>query len=124
LSKQAFATNLSSASEKICDAKKPAISAVVEVADKKTEQVEEEAPAQQSSSSFRKLSAEPKAAALIEHEPIHYHILAPNEPHPCDKYTGAQEKPNTNSATATIATIRQSAISKKSPINAVKRGLG
>ena len=24
--------------------------------------------------------------ALIPHEPIHYHILAPNEPHPCDKY--------------------------------------
>jgi len=23
---------------------------------------------------------------LIQHEPIHYHILPPNEPHPCDKY--------------------------------------
>jgi hypothetical protein len=24
--------------------------------------------------------------ALIPHEPIHYRILPPNEPHPCDKY--------------------------------------
>jgi hypothetical protein len=23
---------------------------------------------------------------LIPHEPIHYRILPPNEPHPCDKY--------------------------------------
>jgi hypothetical protein len=23
---------------------------------------------------------------LIPHEPIHYHILPPNQPHPCDKY--------------------------------------
>ena len=23
---------------------------------------------------------------LIPHEPIYYHILPPNEPHPCDKY--------------------------------------
>ncbi len=23
---------------------------------------------------------------LIPHEPIHYHKLPPNEPHPCDKY--------------------------------------
>jgi P4 family phage/plasmid primase-like protien len=23
---------------------------------------------------------------LIPHEPIHYHLLPPNEPHPCDKY--------------------------------------
>jgi hypothetical protein len=49
LSKQAFATNLSSASEKICDDQKPA------VADKKKALVEE-VPVQQSSSSLRKLS--------------------------------------------------------------------
>jgi hypothetical protein len=35
LSKQAFATNLSSDSEKICDAQKPAMSVVAAVADKK-----------------------------------------------------------------------------------------
>ena len=83
-----FQKNLSSAGEKICDAKKPALPAV---ADKKIEQVEEEAPVQQPSSSLRNPSAEPKAAALIEHEPIHYHILPPNEPHPCDKYGCARE---------------------------------
>jgi hypothetical protein len=47
-SKQAFATNLGSAGEKICDAQKPAISAVAEAADQKTELIEEEAPVQKS----------------------------------------------------------------------------
>jgi hypothetical protein len=55
LSKQAFATNLSSDSEKICDAQKPAMSVVAAVADKKKALVEE-VPVQQSSSSLRKLS--------------------------------------------------------------------
>jgi hypothetical protein len=27
-----------------------------------------------------------RTEALIPLEPIHYHILPPNEPHPCDKY--------------------------------------
>ncbi len=29
---------------------------------------------------------ESKGMPLIQHEPIHYHILPPNEPHPCDMY--------------------------------------
>jgi len=76
--------NLGSAGEKIFDAQKASIAAVAEVAEKKIERVEEEQIFQ--SSSFRKLSAEPKAAALMEHKPIRCQILAPNEPHPCDKY--------------------------------------
>ena len=31
------------------------------------------------------LSGKP-SEVLIPHEPIHYHMLPPNEPHPCDKY--------------------------------------
>jgi hypothetical protein len=29
--------------------------------------------------------------ALLNSEPIHYHILPPNEPHPCDKYGCSRE---------------------------------
>jgi hypothetical protein len=29
--------------------------------------------------------------ALILHEPVHFHVLPPNEPHPCDKYGCARE---------------------------------
>jgi hypothetical protein len=43
---------------------------------------------------------------LIPHELIHYHILPPNEPYPCDKY-GCPREANTNSATATTATTKQ-----------------
>jgi len=32
-----------------------------------------------------------KVTALIQPEPIHYHILPSNEPHPCDKYGCARE---------------------------------
>jgi hypothetical protein len=32
-----------------------------------------------------------KGTALIQHEPIHYHILPPNEPHPCDMYECPRE---------------------------------
>ena len=37
------------------------------------------------------LVKEVPGAALIVPEPIHYHILPPNEPHPCDKYGCARE---------------------------------
>ena len=85
-----FQKNLSSANEEICFAKKPALPAVVAVADPKTELVEEEALVQQSSS-FGELPVAPKGTALIMPEPIHYHCLPPNEPHPCDKYGCARE---------------------------------
>jgi len=49
-------------------------------------------------------SFEATKSPLIQNEPIHYHILAPNEPHPYDKY-GCHEKTNINSATATTTTI-------------------
>ena len=29
--------------------------------------------------------------ALINNEPIHYNVLAPNEPHPCDRYGCSRE---------------------------------
>ncbi|HEX7482215.1 MAG TPA: hypothetical protein VF350_01945 [Candidatus Bathyarchaeia archaeon] len=29
--------------------------------------------------------------ALLNNEPIHYHVLAPNEPHPCDRYGCSRE---------------------------------
>jgi P4 family phage/plasmid primase-like protien len=61
--------NLSSANENICDEKKPAVPAVVAVPDKKSNDV----------------SGTP-TEALIPHEPIHYHMLPSNGPHPCDKY--------------------------------------
>jgi hypothetical protein len=63
--------NLSSASGEICVEQKPALSALVALSDKKC--IDDEAE-------------ESKVTALIQHEPIHYHILPPNEPHPCDKY--------------------------------------
>jgi len=63
--------NLSSASENICDEQKPALSALVALTDKKS--IDDKAD-------------ESKVTSLIPHEPIHYHILLPNEPHPCDKY--------------------------------------
>ena len=56
--------------------------------DQKTESVLED---QDFHSSSLRPSAEPKEAALIEPEPIHYHILPSNEPHPCDKYGCARE---------------------------------
>ena len=31
-------------------------------------------------------SFEATKTVLIQQKPIHYHILPPNEPHPCDKY--------------------------------------
>ncbi len=83
--------NLSSAGEKFCVDQKPAISTVAEAAYQKTVLVEEEVPVQHSSSSFKELPIEPKGTALIMPEPIHYHILPPNEPHPCDKYGCARE---------------------------------
>ena len=63
--------NLSSASEINCDEQKPAVSASVALTDKKS--IDDKAD-------------ESKVTALIPHEPIHYHMLPPNEPHPCDKY--------------------------------------
>ena len=52
------------------------VPAVVEVADKNCAE---------------KVSVEPQKSTLIRHEPIHYHILPPNELHPCDKYGCARE---------------------------------
>jgi hypothetical protein len=63
---------------------------------------------------------ESKVTALIQHEPIHYHILPPNEPHPCDNMD-AQEKPNTNSATVTSVMTKQSVILKKLKRSAKKK---
>jgi hypothetical protein len=31
-------------------------------------------------------SSKPEDSRLIRKEPIHYRLLPPNEPHPCDKY--------------------------------------
>jgi hypothetical protein len=41
---------------------------------------------------------------LVNSDPIHYHILPSNKPHPCDKY-GCQGKPNTNLATTTTTAL-------------------
>ena len=62
---------------------------MVAVADQKTEQVVEGQDFQ--SSSFGEHPGEPKGTALMMPEPIHYHCLPPNEPHPCDKYGCARE---------------------------------
>jgi len=61
--------NLSSASGEICDVQKPAVHAVVAVPDKNSNE-----------------NVGNPTETLIPHEPIHYHILPSNEPHPCDKY--------------------------------------
>jgi P4 family phage/plasmid primase-like protien len=61
--------NLSSVSENICVDKKPVAPAAVAAPEKN-----------------RNESSGKPTEALIPHEPIHYHILPPNEPHPCDKY--------------------------------------
>lgn len=54
--------------------KKPALLAVVAVPDKNS----------------NKLSGKP-TEPLMQNEPIHYHILPPNEPHQCDKYGCSRE---------------------------------
>ena len=38
-----------------------------------------------------KFAADSKGAALIVPKPIHYHILPPNESHPCHKYGCTRE---------------------------------
>jgi hypothetical protein len=59
---------------------------------------------------------------LMPLEPIHHHILPPNEPHPCDKY-GCHEKPNTNSETIISATTKQLVTLEKSQKDAEKEAL-
>ena len=59
--------------------KKPVVSVVAEVANKKDENKE-----------TLEVGAQSKTA-LLNNEPIHYHILAPNEPHPCDSYGCSRE---------------------------------
>jgi P4 family phage/plasmid primase-like protien len=67
--------NLSSASGNICDDKKPAVAAVVAVVTDKT-----------NNENLSKI-IEP----LTSRDPIHYHMLPPNEPHPCNMYGCARE---------------------------------
>ena len=61
----------SSANEENYDVQKPALTALVAVTNKKN--IDEK-------------TDESKVTALIPHEPIHYFMLPPNEPHSCDKY--------------------------------------
>lgn len=59
---------------------------------------------------------------LIPYEPIHYHMLPPNERIYATNM-GAQEKLNTNLATATTATTKQSVTLEKLQKPAEKKAL-
>ena len=67
--------NPSSASGEIYDDKKPALPAVVAVENKNS-----------TDETVGATTSKPEDSRLIRKEPIHYHMLPPNEPHPCDKY--------------------------------------
>ncbi len=67
---------VSSAEDKNFHVEKPVVSEVAVVADKESE--------------TQQIGGLTKTA-LINSEPIHYHILPPNEPHPCDMYGCSRE---------------------------------
>lgn len=60
---------------------------------------------------------------LIPYEPIHYHMLPPNEPLINVTNMDAQEKLNTNLATATTATTKQPVTLEKLQKPAEKKAL-
>ncbi len=69
----------SSAEEKKLHVEKPVVSVVAVVENKKTEKTE-----------AQEVGAQTKTA-LLNNKPIHYNILPPNEPHPCDRYGCSRE---------------------------------
>jgi hypothetical protein len=69
-----FQKNPNSAGKKIINEEKPVVP-VVEIV-----------PEKDSGGNFGKSNE-----TLIPQEPVHFHVLPPNEPHPCDKYGCARE---------------------------------
>jgi hypothetical protein len=89
--------NLSSAKEEINATEKVVVPVVAAATEKKS--TDKETPEQKlGENELHKNTKESKVevceitkTALINNEPIHYHMLAPNEPHPCDRYGCSRE---------------------------------
>jgi hypothetical protein len=89
--------NLSSTKEENNAAEKVVVPVVAAATEKKS--TDKDTPGQKlGENELQKDTKEPKVevceitkTALINNDPIHYHVLAPNEPHPCDKYGCSRE---------------------------------
>ena len=87
----------SSAKEKLNATEKSVVPVVAAAIDKKSpdkeplENKQDENELHRDTKESKVESGELTKTALVNNEPIHYYVLAPNQPHPCDKYGCSRE---------------------------------